>query len=270
MIKILKKENDYTIKVLAVDVLALIGNAAKDAAPTLIYILKNEKTESELLFASSRALVSINPDPQEIIPVAFDLLQNGTKLQRIQAANLLEKMGDEAFDEIKTIIYKILDKDEQLAKQLVREIYTSIREVESLERSINEARIQLVNQFQRRNDLTLNLIEIVKTYLPQEKHLYNQIDKAHSKLINTKNFTEQIEAYNDMTTALISLNSIYPKLKNDKNFYSLYKELDGIENMIAVERKRYNNAVKNYNAKIRNIPFPELFNFETAVIFKTK
>ncbi|RKY01872.1 MAG: LemA family protein [Spirochaetes bacterium] len=127
----------------------------------------------------------------------------------------------------------------------------------TLEETIDAAWAEIDNQLQRRSDLIPNLVETVKGYAKQEKEIFVQIAEARSKLIGAKTVGEKAQSYNELQTALSRLLVIverYPELKSNVNFIRLQDELAGTENRIAVARKRYNDAVRSFNTKIRRFP----------------
>jgi len=120
---------------------------------------------------------------------------------------------------------------------------------------------QVENQLQRRNDLIPNLVNTVKGFAAQEKEIFLGVADARSKLAGRIEMNEsvgsRIKAANELSSALSRLLMIverYPDLKSNQNFAKLQDELAGTENRIAVERKRYNDAVRDFNTYIRKIP----------------
>src|SRR6201997_1589904 len=110
---------------------------------------------------------------------------------------------------------------------------------------------------QRRADLIPNLVETVKGYAKQEQTVFGDIAKARSALLSAGTPQEKIVANGQLDGALGRLLVIvenYPQLKSNENFLRLQDELAGTENRIAVERKRYNDAVQAYNTYIRQFP----------------
>ncbi len=103
---------------------------------------------------------------------------------------------------------------------------------------------------QRRADLIPNLVETVKGIAAQEQTVFGDIAKARSQLLSARTPADRISANNQLDGALGRLLVIvenYPQLKSNENFLRLQDELAGTENRIAVERKRYNDAVLDYN-----------------------
>src|SRR5579864_7474551 len=110
---------------------------------------------------------------------------------------------------------------------------------------------------QRRADLIPNLVETVKGYAQQEQTVFGDIAKARSALLSAGTPQEKIAANGQLDGALGRLLLIvenYPQLKSNENFLRLQDELAGTENRIAVERKRYNDAVQDYNTFIGLFP----------------
>jgi len=110
---------------------------------------------------------------------------------------------------------------------------------------------------QRRADLIPNLVETVKGYAQQEQTVFGDIAKARSALLSAGTPSEKIAANQQLDGALGRLLLIvenYPQLKSNENFMRLQDELAGTENRIAVERKRYNDALQDYNTYLLKFP----------------
>jgi LemA protein len=110
---------------------------------------------------------------------------------------------------------------------------------------------------QRRADLIPNLVETVKGYAAQEQTVFGDIAKARSALLSAQSPAERIAANAQLEGSLGRLLAIvenYPQLKSNENFLRLQDELAGTENRIAVERRRYNLAVQDYNTYIALFP----------------
>jgi len=110
---------------------------------------------------------------------------------------------------------------------------------------------------QRRADLIPNLVETVKGYAKQEQTVFGDIAKARSALLSAGTPADKIAANNQLDGALGRLLLIvenYPQLKSNENFLRLQDELAGTENRIAVERKRYNDTLQDYNTYIQQFP----------------
>jgi LemA protein len=110
---------------------------------------------------------------------------------------------------------------------------------------------------QRRADLIPNLVETVKGYAKQEQTVFGDIAKARSALLSAGTPQEKMAANGQLDGALGRLLVIvenYPQLKSNENFLRLQDELAGTENRIAVERKRYNDTLRDYNTYVQQFP----------------
>ncbi len=139
----------------------------------------------------------------------------------------------------------------------------------ALDQSTKEAWSQVENVLQRRADLIPNLVATVKGYAKHEKDVFIGVTEARSALLSARGVTEKAAASSQFESALSRLLVVaenYPQLKASENFLQLQDELAGTENRIAVERKRYNEAVNGYNRTARSFPamlFVSMFKFET-------
>jgi len=123
--------------------------------------------------------------------------------------------------------------------------------------AVNAAWAQVDVVLQRRADLIPNLVETVKGYAAQEQKVFGDIAAARAALVGAKTPTDKIAANGQLDSALSRLLVIvenYPQLKSNENFMRLQDELAGTENRIAVERRRYNEAVQDYNTYISLFP----------------
>lgn len=110
---------------------------------------------------------------------------------------------------------------------------------------------------QRRNDLIPNLVETVKGIAGQEQKVFGDIAAARAAMMGAKSPAEKIAANGQVESALGRLFAIvenYPQLRSNENFMRLQDELAGTENRIAVERKRYNDTLQDYNTYIGLFP----------------
>jgi LemA protein len=110
---------------------------------------------------------------------------------------------------------------------------------------------------QRRADLIPNLVETVKGYAQQEQTVFGDIAKARSTLLSAAPPQQKIAANNQLDGAigrLLAISENYPQLKSNENFMRLQDELAGSENRIAVERKRYNDTLQDYNTYVQQFP----------------
>ena len=109
---------------------------------------------------------------------------------------------------------------------------------------------QVENQLKRRYDLIPNLVETVKGYASHEKEIFENIAEARTKYFQAQGVRGKVQAANQLEGALsrlLLLREAYPQLKANENFMKLQDSLEGTENRIAVERKRYNEAVQMLN-----------------------
>src|SRR5437868_3761047 len=110
---------------------------------------------------------------------------------------------------------------------------------------------------QRRADLVPNLVETVKGFAVQEQTVFGDIAKARSALLSANTPSDKIAANGRLDSALGRLLVVvenYPQLKSNENFLRLQDELAGTENRIAVERRRYNETLQDYNTYISLFP----------------
>ncbi len=126
---------------------------------------------------------------------------------------------------------------------------------------------EVINQYQRRDDLVPNLVAVVKQYAEQEQDVFTQVAEARSRaggmtitpeVLNDPQAMERYaEAQAQMTGALSRLMAVserYPDLKSDALFQDLQAQLEGTENRIAVARNRYIQEVQSYNTTVRQFP----------------
>jgi LemA protein len=123
--------------------------------------------------------------------------------------------------------------------------------------AIQAAWAQVDTVIQRRADLVPNLVETVKGFASQEKAVFSNIAAARAALGGAKTPSDRIAA-NDMLSGALSRLLVvvenYPELRSNQNFIRLQDELAGTENRIAVERRKYNQAVQQYNTYIQLFP----------------
>jgi LemA protein len=110
---------------------------------------------------------------------------------------------------------------------------------------------------QRRADLIPNLVETVKGIAKQEQTVFGEIAQARSQLLSAGSPQDKIAANQRLDGALgrlLALAENYPQLRSNENFLRLQDELAGTENRIAVERKRYNDTLQDYNTYVQQFP----------------
>ncbi|MDR2470504.1 MAG: LemA family protein [Treponema sp.] len=127
----------------------------------------------------------------------------------------------------------------------------------TLDEAAGAAWSEIDNQLQRRSDLIPNFVNTVKGYAAHEEQLFTEIAEARSRLAGAATVEQKAAGYNAMESALSRLLVVveqYPELKAGENFRALQDELAGTENRIAVARNRYNETIRNFNARIRTFP----------------
>jgi len=166
---------------------------------------------------------------------------------------------------------------------LVLMFFGSYNSLITLSESVDAGWAQVENQYQRRADLIPNLISTVQGAADfesgtQEKitALRTQAVQARDSLSNAETQAEQfvaIRQIDNVASAFRGLNinvENYPQLKATQNFETFQAQLEGTENRVAVERKRYNDAVRAYNIKIKRIPtvfIANMFGFTSETYF---
>jgi len=157
----------------------------------------------------------------------------------------------------------------------------------SLREEVDSQWANVENRYQERYDLVPNLVATVKGYASHEEAVYTEIAEARSKLGGSvtidSSITEDpqameryIQSQNQLGNSLgrlLALTEAYPELKANENFLDLQSQLEGIENRIATERKRYNDAVKQYNSTIQKFPgviTARIFGFTSKQYFKAE
>ena len=154
--------------------------------------------------------------------------------------------------------------------------------VEAQEQATTElANVQA--QYQRRADMMPQLAKIVKAYAKHEKETYTEVAKARASAsqikLDGRNLTEAklkeyTAAQGELATAFSKLMVVaerYPELKASENFRSLQVQEEGTENRINEARRKYNDAVQNYNQKVRKMPnalIAGIFNFQIMPKFE--
>lgn len=153
------------------------------------------------------------------------------------------------------------------------------------QQGVDQAWAQVENQYQRRADLIPNLVNTVKGYSTHESETLEKVTLARAKAtsitIDADNLNEETlakyqQAQGELSQALKSLLAVteaYPDLKANENFLSLQAQLEGTENRISTERKRYTEVVKVYNTAIKKFPtviYAGWFGFEAKPQFKAE
>ncbi len=161
---------------------------------------------------------------------------------------------------------------------------SSYNEMVALDQSVNQQWAQIQNQYQRRADLIPNLVNTVKGYADFEKDVLTKVTEARSK-VSQFNITPELlndpqafakfqslqgELSGALSRLLVTVEN-YPQLKANENFLQLQAQLEGTENRISVERKKFNEVVQQYNTKIKSFPssiLAGMFGFGEKQYFK--
>lgn len=135
-------------------------------------------------------------------------------------------------------------------------LISGLNQVVALDEKVSEGWSQIDAQLQRRYDLIPNLVSTVKGYAAHEKGIFTEVTKLRSQWASAATRAEKIKAAEGLggvISRLLLVAENYPDLKANQNFLTLQAQLEGTENRIAVERNRYNRAVKNFNYYIRTV-----------------
>ncbi len=126
----------------------------------------------------------------------------------------------------------------------------------AMDENVKASWAQVENQLKRRYDLIPNLVETVKGYAKHEKEIFENIAEARTKYFQAKDVKGKIQASNQLEgvlSRLLLLREAYPQLKANESFLKLQDSLEGTENRISVERKRYNESVQLLNTYRRTV-----------------
>lgn len=169
---------------------------------------------------------------------------------------------------------------------VIASLIGSYNNMVKLDEGVKEKWSQVENVYQRRYDLIPNLVETVKGYAKHEQETFITVTEARAKAGGTFNISEQVlndpamfqkfqQAQAGLSSALQRLMVVvekYPDLKANQNFLALQDQLEGTENRIAVERKRFNEAARYYNTYIKQFPkmiLANMFGFKEKQYFKS-
>lgn len=148
------------------------------------------------------------------------------------------------------------------------------------EENTTQAWAQVENVYQRRADLIPNLVETVKGAASFERETLNEVVRARAAAtaVNVdpalldasalQDFAQKQDALSSSLSRLLAVSENYPTLRSTENFRDLQAQIEGTENRITVERKRFNEAVQSYNSKVRRFPY-NLLGFEPKAYFST-
>jgi LemA protein len=153
------------------------------------------------------------------------------------------------------------------------------------QQNVNQSWAQVENVYQRRADLIPNLVATVKGYASHERETLEAVTASRAQvgsvkvspdtLNNPAEFQKFQQAQAGLTSALSRLMVVverYPDLKANQNFLDLQSQLEGTENRIATERRRFNEAAQVYNTKVQQFPsniFARMFGFAQKPYFQS-
>ena len=154
----------------------------------------------------------------------------------------------------------------------------------TMQESVTSAWSQVENQYQRRSDLIPNLVKTVQGAADFEKSVLTEVTDARSRvgqmklsaedLSDPQKFEQFQKAQDQLSSALSRLLVVsenYPQLKTNESFLQLQSQLEGTENRISVERKRFNETVQVYNTEVKSFPsliMAKIFGFKEKEYFK--
>jgi len=166
---------------------------------------------------------------------------------------------------------------------LVLWFFGSYNSLITLSESVDGQWAQVENQYQRRADLIPNLISTVQGAADFESETQEKITALRTQAVQARDSWNAADTPADQIVAARQVDNVasafrglninvenYPQLKATQNFETFQAQLEGTENRVAVERKRYNDAVRNYNIKTKRIPtrfIANLFGFEQKAYF---
>lgn len=153
------------------------------------------------------------------------------------------------------------------------------------EENVNLAWSKVETQYQRRNDLIMNMVKIAERYAKQEKGTLTAVIEARAKATsiqlssddlteeNMAKFQEAQAQLSGSLSRLMAVSENYPELKANENYTKIMDQLEGTENRIAEARNQFNDTVKPYNLAVRKFPntiFAGIFGFKTKAEFKSE
>jgi len=164
-------------------------------------------------------------------------------------------------------------------------VINSYNKMVTKDQGVKTAWSQVENQYQRRADLIPNLVSTVKGYAAHEKTTLEEVVAARAKATqmtvnpedlaeeNIKKFQNAQGGLSQALGRLLMITENYPDLKANQNFLELQAQLEGTENRITVERKKFNETAQGYNTYIRTFPrniFAGMFGFQPKGYFEAQ
>lgn len=139
--------------------------------------------------------------------------------------------------------------------------------------SVDNMWAQVETQYQRRFDLIPNLVNSVKGAMAQEQKVFGDLAEARTRYAGARTVNEKAGAATEVESALARLLVVmenYPQLKSVETVQTLMAQLEGTENRISVERKRFNDAARDFNVMVKRIPakwFAAIYGFSQKAYF---
>lgn len=136
-------------------------------------------------------------------------------------------------------------------------IFSAYNRLVSANESVDSQWAQVESQYQRRIDLIPNLVESVKGIMKQEQEVFGKLAEARTRYGEARTVSGRAQAATAVEGALARLLVVmenYPQLNSSENVQTLMAQLEGTENRISVERKRYNDQARNFNVLIKRVP----------------
>lgn len=141
--------------------------------------------------------------------------------------------------------------------------------------AVNSQWAQVETQYQRRIDLIPNLVETVKGIMKQEQSIFGQLAAARANYAGAKTVESKVAAANEVESSfgrLLAIMENYPQLKSADNVQTLMVQLEGTENRVSVERKRFNDMIQSYNLSTKKFPssiIASMFGFTEKSYFES-
>ncbi len=154
-------------------------------------------------------------------------------------------------------------------------VWSSYNSFISRSEAVDSGWAQVETQYQRRFDLIPNLVNSVKGILKQEQEVFGKLAEARAKYSGATNINDKVKAASQVESALGRLLVVvenYPQLRSAETVGTLMVQLEGTENRISVERKRYNDLVQSYNLGVKRFPssfIARLFSFVEKAYFES-
>lgn len=162
--------------------------------------------------------------------------------------------------------------------------YGTYNDLVKQQQAVDSQWAQVENVYQRRTDLIPNLVATVKGYAAHESQVFEAVTASRAQVGSIKLSPEMLnnpaelqkfqQAQSGLASALSRLIAVaenYPELKANQNFLELQSQLEGTENRITIERKRFNEVAQSYNTRVMQFPaniFARIFNFQKKAYFQ--